>query len=186
MSSSSLASVSAAGKYRVCLAAEGKRKNKGSCARGRCTARAKFAVWPSAYASGYAVQVCRGHQPDLEGIRRSELGARNSKTRNGPLARWYAEKWVDVCDPSAKRTCGGSRPNGYPYCRPSIRVDRHTPTTVNELSAAERKRRCGLKRRLEATASRTAKKPFKGRRPHRLSKVSMQKTTTKKRQRTGK
>lgn len=175
-------------RYRSCLAAENRRsKSKGSCARGRCTARAKFAVWPSAYASGYAVQVCRGAQPDLEGIRRSELMT-GGKAKKGPLARWYAEKWVDVCEP-AKKACGGSKsrnsnPTKYPYCRPSVRVDRHTPTTVNELSAQERKRRCSLKRRMEVGASSSSSSKLRrGRRPHRLVttpvKVSKRRRTVK-------
>ena len=37
------------------------------CPRGKSTAKSKFDVYPSAYANGYAVQVCKGKKPDLSG-----------------------------------------------------------------------------------------------------------------------
>jgi len=40
------------------------------CARGKSAARAKFKVYPSAYANGYAVQVCKGRMPGLDGKKR--------------------------------------------------------------------------------------------------------------------
>lgn len=46
-----------------------KKKKKGNtlCARGKRAAKAKFEVYPSAYANGYAVQVCKGKMPGLDG-----------------------------------------------------------------------------------------------------------------------
>jgi len=46
-----------------------KKKKKGNtlCARGKRAAQAKFEVYPSAYANGYAVQVCKGTMPGLDG-----------------------------------------------------------------------------------------------------------------------
>lgn len=48
------------------------RKKTGSklCARGKAAAKAKFDVYPSAYANGYAVQVCKGTKPGLDGKKR--------------------------------------------------------------------------------------------------------------------
>ena len=45
------------------------RKKTGTqlCARGKSAAKAKFEVYPSAYANGYAVQVCKGTMPGLDG-----------------------------------------------------------------------------------------------------------------------
>lgn len=37
------------------------------CARGKAAAKSKFKVYPSAYANGYAVQVCKGSMPGLDG-----------------------------------------------------------------------------------------------------------------------
>jgi hypothetical protein len=48
------------------------RKKTGTklCARGKATAKSKFEVYPSAYANGYAVQVCKGKKPGLDGKKR--------------------------------------------------------------------------------------------------------------------
>ena len=47
---------------------EGKKKSGTKlCARGKAAAKAKFKVYPSAYANGYAVQVCKGKMPGLDG-----------------------------------------------------------------------------------------------------------------------
>jgi hypothetical protein len=45
------------------------RKKTGTplCARGKSAAKAKFKVYPSAYANGYAVQVCKGSIKCLDG-----------------------------------------------------------------------------------------------------------------------
>ena len=47
---------------------EGKKKTGTKlCARGKSAAKAKFKVYPSAYANGYAVQVCKGSIKGLDG-----------------------------------------------------------------------------------------------------------------------
>ena len=48
------------------------RKKTGTklCARGKAAAKAKFDVYPSAYANGYAVQVCKGKMPGTDGKKR--------------------------------------------------------------------------------------------------------------------
>jgi hypothetical protein len=48
------------------------RKKTGTklCARGKAAAKSKFDVYPSAYANGYAVQVCKGTKPGLDGKKR--------------------------------------------------------------------------------------------------------------------
>ena len=45
------------------------RKKSGTklCSRGKSAAKAKFKVYPSAYANGYAVQVCKGDMPGTDG-----------------------------------------------------------------------------------------------------------------------
>ncbi len=40
------------------------------CARGKAAAKAKFDVYPSAYANGFAVQVCKGKIKGLDGKKR--------------------------------------------------------------------------------------------------------------------
>jgi len=47
---------------------EGKKKTGTKlCSRGKAAAKSKFKVYPSAYANGYAVQVCKGKMPGLDG-----------------------------------------------------------------------------------------------------------------------
>ena len=47
---------------------EGKKKTGTKlCARGKSAAKAKFKVYPSAYANGFAVQVCKGRMKGLDG-----------------------------------------------------------------------------------------------------------------------
>lgn len=45
------------------------RKKTGTklCARGKASAKAKFKIYPSAYANGHAVQVCKGKVKGLDG-----------------------------------------------------------------------------------------------------------------------
>jgi hypothetical protein len=54
---------------------EGKKKKKKKkkntlCSRGLSAAKSKFDVYPSAYANGYAVQVCKGKIKGLDGKKR--------------------------------------------------------------------------------------------------------------------
>ena len=50
--------------------AKKKKKDTTLCSRGKNAAKAKFDVYPSAYANGYAVQVCKGKMPGLDGKKR--------------------------------------------------------------------------------------------------------------------
>lgn len=50
---------------------EGKKKTGTKlCSRGKSAAKSKFKVYPSAFANGWAVQVCKGRQPGLDGKKR--------------------------------------------------------------------------------------------------------------------
>ena len=48
------------------------RKKTGTklCARGKAAAKAKYDVYPSAYANGFAIQVCKGEIKGLDGQKR--------------------------------------------------------------------------------------------------------------------
>jgi hypothetical protein len=100
-------------------------------------AKGRFRVWPSAYASGWVVR------------RYKERGGRY-KDGGGDkgLARWFQEKWVNVCELPRLVPCGRptSSMRDYPYCRPWKRVNAKTPTTARELSPQERKERCARKK----------------------------------------
>jgi len=60
--------------------------------------------------------------------------------QHGGLDRWFAEKWIDI---KTGKPCGreeGENRKGYPACRPSRRVNSHTPKTASELSTTEREK----------------------------------------------
>jgi len=49
------------------------------CARGKAAAKRKYRVYPSAYANGYAVQVCKGKKPDSAGKKKVASGYKKGK-----------------------------------------------------------------------------------------------------------
>lgn len=72
---------------------------------------------PSAYKSGYIVKTYK------------KLGGRyqdDNETKN--LKRWFKEKWTDIGNES------------YPVYRPSVRVSKHTPLTVDEIDKTNLKK----------------------------------------------
>ena len=98
-----------------------------------------FDVWPSAYASGWVVKEYKRRGGEYTG----------RKSTNSNLARWYKEKWIDVCHLPKKVPCGreDEEDRKYPYCRPSIKVNKHTPTTASELNKEEITKLCKRKRK---------------------------------------
>ena len=64
------------------------------CARGKAAAKRKYKVYPSAYANGYAVQVCKGTKPDSSGKKKTASGYK--KEEEVSLRRWFKEDWKDV------------------------------------------------------------------------------------------
>ena len=51
------------------------------CARGKAAAKRKYKVYPSAYANGYAVQVCKGTKPDAGGKKKTASGYKKGKKK---------------------------------------------------------------------------------------------------------
>jgi len=82
----------------------------------------KIYTKPSAYKSGYIVKKYK------------ELGGTytGKKTSSG-LTAWYKEKWSDV---------GGKE---YPVYRPTKRINKKTPLTVNEINPKNLKDQIALK-----------------------------------------
>ena len=150
--------------YTKCLEKSLKRFEKGKlklCPRGYCTAKAKFEVYPSAYANGYATKVCKGNAKDFKGVKKADpvyvqrLGQKKSSSKPNTLKRWFDDEvWVNVCNkgdgPGGYKPCGSGkgidRPQDYPYCRPLKKGKGTTVKTVGELSKDELKRMCELKR----------------------------------------
>jgi hypothetical protein len=64
---------------------------------------------PSAYRSGYTIKLYKS------------LGGTFVDNERKPLKNWFKEKWIDVGHSS------------YPVYRPTKRVNKHTPLTVDEI-----------------------------------------------------
>ena len=114
--------------------------------------KAKSKVWPSAYASG---RVVREYKRLGGKYKYANTNTRTRKKTNtnkfgiiSGLTRWFKEKWVNVCTKNTKNTkyskCARSTKK-YPYCRPSVRVNSNTPTTVHEMSSKQIKQLCKIK-----------------------------------------
>lgn len=140
-------------------------------------AKKRFRSWPSAYGSGWLV---------AEYKRRGGTYKGSKPKQTTGIARWFdLEKWINVCYLPKIVPCG--RPAGlsktqywkkFPYCRPLYRATSKTPRTAKEISKAELKRRCSMKRKspkriltpkrikksVKKTAKRKPKKSLKSRR----------------------
>jgi len=152
--------------YQNCLPIAEKRNQKGQiklCARGYCTAKNGFEVYPSAYANGYATSVCMGDKPDLKGVKKSNPKymrriemLRAKKKGPSDLQRWYQEQWVNVCEkgsgPGGFAVCGSGKgiknPKKYPYCRAYYKQPGTKVVTAQELTKKEIEQMCKWKRSL--------------------------------------
>jgi hypothetical protein len=117
-----------------------------------------------AYSSGRLVS---------EYLRRGGTYPNKKSTKSRGLARWYKEKWVDVCHWPKKVSCGRSKfsTKKFPYCRPSKRITSKTPKTVEEMSESQRKNLCKKKRRSPKKVMRSVKHSFREKRNIRLKSI---------------
>lgn len=99
-----------------------------------------------AYSSGQLVQ-----QYKRAGGKYKSRSSKKSEKKSGKLARWYREKWIDVCayNRGKIKSCGRKSVESgkFPYCRPLHRVTKKTPKTVKELSKSQRIKLCSKKRK---------------------------------------
>lgn len=88
-----------------------------------------------AYDSGRLVQMYK------------QLGGKYSGTKEEtPLQRWYKEKWINACKWPQVVPCGRSdMTNKMAYCRPSVKVTKDTPKTVQSLTREQINKRCKIK-----------------------------------------
>lgn len=107
-------------------------------------AKKKFKVWPSAYASGWLVKEYKKRGGKYKGKKENDTG----------LARWFAEKWINVCKLPKKVPCGRPKisisdwKKKYPYCRPSKKITTSTPRIASSLTKSEIKKKCAKKENL--------------------------------------
>lgn len=131
--------------YSKCLQTANQRYKKGElkiCPRGYCSAKDKFEVYPSAYANGYASQVCNGKKPDVNGlVKKDVFSIKKNTTKDttkettkamtkattskkstfvkSSLDRWFKEKWVNVCEKNKSK-------EGYKDCGRNVNSKKST------------------------------------------------------------
>lgn len=141
--------------------AKNKPTNPELWSQAKAKARAKFDVYPSAYANGWASKWYKEQGGGWE-------SASDDSSKKSDLREWFKEDWVDISkkDESGKHPpCGRSdadSKSGYPKCRPSKRVSEDTPETTRSMSKDEKAKAVAQKRRAEA-------KPREGKKPHMTS-----------------
>lgn len=85
---------------------------------------------PSAYKSGYIVKLYK------------DLGGKFSDdNKEKPLKRWFNEKWQDINPNKTNRS--------YPVYRPTIRINKNTPLTVDEVDSKNLYQQAKLKQKLK-------------------------------------
>ena len=115
--------------------------------------------------------------------RKSDKISERSKKSHG-LGRWYAEEWINVCELPKIVPCGRPKlgdkdwKKNYPYCRPRKRINSGTPKTAGELTKAQIKKRCSLKKKnpmKRVTKSSLGKSKKSSRRKNKSKKKSKKK-----------
>jgi hypothetical protein len=112
------------------------------CPRGKAAAKAKFKVYPSAYANMYASAVCSGKI--VPGGRKKKMGG--GSVSQG-LRKWVQDNWVDIANkksdgsyPKCGRSGGETRKN-YPKCVPIAKA--RSMSKGQRASAVKRKQQAG-------------------------------------------
>lgn len=102
----------------------------------------RYAVWPSAYASGALTKEYK------------QRGGKFRSMARGGLTRWFDERWVDLSRPKSGggyEPCGREEAKGgdYPKCVPAAKAARMT----------ESERKSAIRRKREAQGGRVTKDP---------------------------
>ena len=150
-------------KYRKQMKNQAKKlaKEKKLCARGKAAAKAKFDVYPSAYANAYASKVCAGKVKDNKGKKRRDWKKKGEAVQHNDklvgsegLKDWFKQKWVNI---GARKKGGKYQPCGrkdadtgkYPKCVPAKKAysmsKGQKSASVSRKRKAERKGRSGKK-----------------------------------------
>lgn len=134
---------------------QGVPRNKLLYNRVKREAKERYAVWPSAYGSGWLVKEYKRRGGTYNPSTNPNVKRPKEYAEMGGLTQWYAEKWVDI---SRKGDVGGFAPCGrkrakqgdYPKCVPLWKAKKMT----------EKEKRSAIRRKREL--ERGAKLPKKG------------------------
>ena len=108
-------------------------RDKALHSRAVASAKRKFKVWPSAYASGYVVQ-------EYKRLYKKKHGSMSGAFRGDDLGKWFNESWVRITS-SGKIAgpCGGrSNKEGKPKCLPKAKAQSRTTAQRKRLVARKR------------------------------------------------
>ena len=119
-------------------------RDKALHAQAVASAKRKFKVWPSAYASGYVV-----HQ--YKRLYKKKHGSMSGAFRGDDLGKWFNESWVRITSTGKiAGPCGGrSSKEGKPKCLPKAKAQ--------SLTTEQRKRLVARKRAADPNPNRRGK-----------------------------
>lgn len=110
-----------------------KPQNSGLWGRAKAAARAKFDVYPSAYANAYASKWYKEH-----GGKWSGDDNRVNKDSGGGLGKWFGEDWKDIKTGEACGRSGSEKDDRpYPACRPAKAASAMTKSQKQTMSKAK-------------------------------------------------
>ena len=110
--------------------------------RAVAAAKAKFKVWPSAYASGYVVQSYKQMFKKKHGsLSGAFKGGDGEEMHSDDLAEWFKEKWVRIgANGEIMGPCGGrGEKEGKPKCLPEAKAQSMSEEERQTIVARKRK-----------------------------------------------
>lgn len=104
-------------------------------------AKAKFKVWPSAYASGYVVQQYKQMYKKKHGSLSGAFKSDEQELHADDLEQWFKEKWVRIgANGEILGPCGGrEEKEGKPKCLPESKVQAMSKEERQTIVARKRK-----------------------------------------------
>jgi hypothetical protein len=104
-------------------------------------AKAKFKVWPSAYASGYVVQQYKQMYKSKHGSLSGAFKGDEGEIHADDLEQWFKEKWVRIgANGEIMGPCGGrGEKEGKPKCLPQAKAQAMSTEERQTIVARKRK-----------------------------------------------
>lgn len=109
--------------------------------RAVAAARAKFKVWPSAYASGYVVQQYKRMYKEKHGSTSGAFKGDDGEINGDDLDKWFKEKWVRIgANGEIMGPCGArEEKEGKPKCLPQAQAQALSKEERQTIVARKRK-----------------------------------------------
>ena len=109
--------------------------------RAVAAAKAKFKVWPSAYASGYVVQQYKRMYKEKHGSTSGAFKGDNGEIHADDLGQWFKEGWVRIgANGEIMGPCGGrGEKEGKPKCLPKAKAQALSKEERQTIVARKRK-----------------------------------------------